>query len=228
LKEPFFNRLKAEKDLKHLLALTTSELNLVGRLQVSDVAFKELIKTPLQPLVNSSWIFLQIEGFDDYQICLYNSPAHPEFNPYDIEYLRNVVRDLKAIRTGLRKQALDIKTNKKYIDITKDLDRTIFIKGGGGGPYCTISFDSECRNTQTHRISLQNLQNHFSEDLLLRIHHSFLINPKQINFSQNPIVKLEGRSYKISMIDQADNTFFLPVSKKYYDRLKTTFPEWFI
>lgn len=219
--------LKQKGRYETLTDLVKEDIAVFTNLQESDDLYKLLKDLTNQPLQNSDWVLLQFEGFDEYAFCLYKKNSSLGFSQGEIEYFKNLIKEVKAVLGNLRNQSLELKSNSKYIEVAKDLNRTVYIKGGGGGPYVTAAFDSEEFQTQTHRISLQNLQTYFSEELLLRVHHSYLINPLLVNKDSKPCVYKEKRNYKIKMLDYSQQSFEIPVSNKYYDKLKSSHPEWF-
>ncbi|MDH5561029.1 MAG: LytTR family transcriptional regulator DNA-binding domain-containing protein [Deltaproteobacteria bacterium] len=113
--------------------------------------------------------------------------------------------------------------------VNKCLDNIIYINSES--PYCKIVCKhckfadnmSEKISTLRFRITIDCLQSYFCVDELLRVHRSFMINPKKIV----GISKKGNREYKILMPILGNDIEYIPVGRSYQTKLKAKLPNWF-
>ena len=107
--------------------------------------------------------------------------------------------------------------------IKKDLPNLFYVCAES--PYCHVYSDSEKSGVYKLRISIQALEEYFKEKDLLRVHRSYMVNPKKIM----SITKLKNNEHKILLIKQ--NAYvknpFIAIGRKYHDNVKTALPKLF-
>lgn len=107
--------------------------------------------------------------------------------------------------------------------IKKDLPQLYYIKAES--PYCYVYTDSEDKGVYKLRISIHALEEYFQEKDLLRVHRSYLINPKKVI----SVVNNKTSEYKILLMTQKTDAKnpLIAIGRKYHEAVKCALPKLF-
>ncbi len=97
------------------------------------------------------------------------------------------------------------------------IDRIFYIEAKS--PYCRIVFDAAGEKVLEIRVTLQQLEDYFPENVLLRVHRSFIINPERVLCIQK-----HNKRNQIWLKDSFNVTKSLPITHTYISRLKKFIP----
>ncbi|MCP4757045.1 MAG: response regulator transcription factor [Proteobacteria bacterium] len=159
-------------------------------------------------------VYVKIKEFEDYLIsCLIDS-ANPLARKIDIEYIKNMVKELKSIRNSPPDIVTDPKILESITLIKRKLDDILYVKSEP--PYCGVVCDSPDSDPILLRASIQNLELFFSDSELIRVHRSYLINPHKLV----SVDKKGVRDYVIRLRHHTGQTASIPVSRSYQAILK--------
>jgi CheY-like chemotaxis protein len=120
----------------------------------------------------------------------------------------------------------DTVPEEKLLDILyrikRDLLNIIYVKSDS--PYCKV-FSNHLKNKAYRmRITIQTLEDYFKERDLLRVHRSYLVNPKRI-LSVN---KQKNNEFKLLVQDSKGDIAMIPVGRSYQNRIKSALPGLFL
>ncbi|MGK5091215.1 LytTR family DNA-binding domain-containing protein [Deltaproteobacteria bacterium TL4] len=101
------------------------------------------------------------------------------------------------------------------------LDRILFICAES--PYCRVSFESQNNFELDLRVPIHMVVEHFKEDELLRVHRSYLVNPKRVLC----VDRKNPRDFEMWMKSGPRSTIQVPVGRSYVSKLRNTNPRWF-
>lgn len=103
-------------------------------------------------------------------------------------------------------------------NIKKDLNSIIYVKSDS--PYCKVYSTSIKGEPHKMRVTIQALEGYFKEKDLLRVHRSYLVNPKRI-LSMN---KQKNNELKMLVKDMEGEIAMIPIGRSFHDKLKTALP----
>ncbi len=103
-------------------------------------------------------------------------------------------------------------------EIKKDLGNIIYVKSDS--PYCRIFSKSINGESYKMRVAVQALEDYFKEKDLLRVHRSYLVNPKKI-LSVN---KQKNNELKMLVKDMVGEIALIPIGRSFHDKIKTALP----
>ena len=101
------------------------------------------------------------------------------------------------------------------------LDRIIYIQVEA--PYCRVFMDSKIKSEIDLRVTIHTLEEHFDEKDLLKIHRSYLVNPKKVLCAENRGV----RDYELLLKGSNHEKIALPIARSYAEKLRLHRPKWF-
>ena len=108
-----------------------------------------------------------------------------------------------------------------FYQIKMDLSDIIFIKSDS--PYCRVFVKSIKTEAYSVRITIQALEDYFKEKDLLRVHRSYLVNPKRIL----SINKQKNNELKLLLNDEQGEMAMVPIGRTMHRKLKSALPHIF-
>ena len=90
-------------------------------------------------------------------------------------------------------------------------------------PYCRIAFESQKDFELDLRLPIHSLVAHFKGDELLRVHRSYMVNPKKVLC----IDKKNPRDHEIWLKTGPKSTVQIPVGRSYVSKIRGLYPNWF-
>ncbi len=105
-----------------------------------------------------------------------------------------------------------------YFSIKKDLNNIIFVKSDS--PYCKFCSKSIKGESYKMRITIQALEDYFKEKDLLRVHRSYLVNPKRIL----SINRQKNNEMKLLVKDLGGEIAMIPIGRSFHDKLQNALP----
>ncbi len=122
---------------------------------------------------SGQWVSIRIRGMESHRIVLKSeSPLARE----NLEYVRNLIAQMRIIRRGINKFAFDPNLSKEIYAIGSMLHEIEYIQAAK--QYCIVYTE---RKSVELRLSLKEIILRFNEDQLLQVHRSYLVNPEQVN-----------------------------------------------
>ncbi|MBF0238242.1 MAG: LytTR family transcriptional regulator [SAR324 cluster bacterium] len=113
---------------------------------------------------------------------------------------------------------------KKLLAVNKIellLDRVLYIHVES--PYCRVVLDSKNNTEIDVRITLETLEHYFGEKALVKIHRSYLVNPKKVVCA----VRRGVRDYEIWLRNRTPQKVVLPLARSYLEKIQQKAPKWF-
>ena len=101
------------------------------------------------------------------------------------------------------------------------LERIVYIQSSGH--YSQIFMNAQQKNSMDLRVSINTVAKEFHSDQLLRIHRSYLINPKKVEYAE----KKASRNYILWLKDQYSNRIFLPIARSQIEKMMENHSVWF-
>lgn len=124
-----------------------------------------------------------------------------------------------------RKRPLNDIFDEKQLEIFYKIQRQIadvvYIKSDS--PYCHVICVGQYQKTDRLRIAIQALEAYFSGKKLVRVHRSYLVNPRKIL----SINRQKNNELKLIMVGADDERISIPVGRSYQQRLKAAIPSLF-
>jgi two-component system, sensor histidine kinase ChiS len=149
-----------------------------------------------------------IEDFEEYRICLFRSKLNGEFPESALQYLNNIIGEVHSIRSNILKLITNDFPHEAINTINCELDRIIFIKSIS--PFCEIVTDSRSQNLEVP-ITMQEIEMYFTDDILIRVHRQYFINPEKIQ----TIRKKNQKDYELIFTNTK-----VPIGRTYLKRFK--------
>lgn len=115
----------------------------------------------------------------------------------------------------------DDKLLSVFYKLKQDINNIVYVKSDS--PYCRIFSNSIKNEPYRLRATIQVIEDFFKGKDLIRVHRSYLINPKKI-LSVN---KQKNNEYKLLMKDSEGRIAMVPVGRSYHGRLKAALPHLF-
>ncbi len=119
----------------------------------------------------------------------------------------------------------DAVPEEKLLDILyrikRDLLNIIYVKSDS--PYCKVFSNHLKEKAYKIRVTIQALEDYFKERDLLRVHRSYLVNPKRI-LSVN---KQKNNEFKLLVQDTRGEIAMIPVGRSYHNKIKSSLPSLF-
>ncbi|MBF0349846.1 MAG: LytTR family transcriptional regulator [SAR324 cluster bacterium] len=101
------------------------------------------------------------------------------------------------------------------------IDRILYIYAES--PYCRIFFESQNDFEMDLRLPIHALVENFRPEELLRIHRSYVINPKKVLC----VDKKNPRDYEVWLKNGPKNTAQIPLGRSYMPDVQKRYPKWF-
>lgn len=191
----------------------------------------ELLPTEQNPIVleNMDPAHWQINGtkagsllyfqWDEFQFFLFREPNIRGFTSQDLEYIKTFLNEIRIVRKNIHAVIFQTEPEllEKLIQIRVQINQIMYLTISK--PNTEVVFTDPAK-TLALRLSLQNIEIFFEEDTFLRVHRSYLLNPKYIKKIIRDSKVLSGYKIKIS-----DNQ--IPIGKTYLPALMKKYPQWF-
>ena len=120
----------------------------------------------------TQWVAIQVRGMERYRIVV--KPDTPPARE-NLEYVRNLITQVRIIRRGITRFSFDPNLSKEIYTIGSMLQRIVYIQAAK--QYCIVYTENE---TVELRLSLKEISLRFTDDQLLQVHRSYLVNPKHV------------------------------------------------
>ncbi len=119
----------------------------------------------------------------------------------------------------------EVVLEEKMLDILyrirKDLNSIVYVKSDS--PYCKVFSNSLKDGSYKIRVKIQALENYFKEKNLIRVHRSYLVNPKRIL----SINRQKNNEYKMLLKDIEGEIAMIPIGRSYQTKVKNAIPNLF-
>ncbi|MFH2129266.1 MAG: response regulator transcription factor [bacterium] len=143
--------------------------------------------------------------------------------PFEIDELLAKIKVFTRLRhdddkNKLFNELFDEKQLEIFYKIQRKIADVIYIRSES--PYCHVISAGNKQSTERLRVTIQALENFFNGKKLIRVHRSYLVNPKKIisvNRQKNNEFKIMLKSYKNGLIS-------IPVGRSYHQKLKNLIP----
>ena len=113
------------------------------------------------------------------------------------------------------------KPGSALVRIASMLDRILYIQADS--PYSIVVLDAREEETIKFRIAFARLEACFSEDSLLRVHRSYLVNPNRVM----EVTKKSERDHEVLLKDYRNETLRLPVGRGQIRQIRERYSDWF-
>ena len=142
--------------------------------------------------------------------------------PFEVDVLLAKIKVFSKLRHEDRGRLLDDIFDGKQLEIFYKIQRKIndvaYIKSDS--PYCYV-ISAGIKNHQDRlRVTIQALDNYFNGKNLVRVHRSYLVNPKKIT----SVNRQKNNEFKIVLTGSKDNLISIPVGRSYHSKLKNLIP----
>jgi two-component system, sensor histidine kinase LadS len=201
-------------DLKVFNHLESAEGN------AKTIGFKGFLSA-IHGLAGHHAICLRMAEIDDYQLVAFRQPEQTPFCELDAEYVELVLQTVTASRKSVQALMNQRDLIEAIYRVQLHLPHVLFIRTKS--PFCEIYFDGNRRDSEIVRIPLQTLDLFFSNDVLVRVHRSCIVNA-------NRVVNIRKRNHHdhvVNLKTATGKTTLQSVGRVYLPRLRKTHPQWF-
>jgi len=154
----------------------------------------------------SHLLLWRIQGLEEYSLLLCRKYDFPEFDTADLTYLQHIARQITTQLNSPQKASSKPHIIKAINSILKHKNALVYVEADT--PYCHVYLNNG-RKLPLLRIGLNKLNQYFDNKQLLRIHRSYLVNPKCIHS-----IEKHNRDLKLNVM-YGDKTVTLPVGRNY-------------
>ncbi len=143
----------------------------------------------------------RFDGFEEYRLIFNRRAEAPSFREADNEYIRSIIDIIKLSRNNIQQLLKEPNILYALYKIQSLLEDILYIEIKS--PYCYVhlEFDSPLEL----KISMTMIQRFFHDNMLMKTHRSYLVNPKKI-------MRLNGVGQKTSGI-VLKNEKIIPISR---------------
>ena len=163
---------------------------------------------------SSTILSVTVSGFEEYRLLFYKKLAGAQFSKLDREYIQNLINRIKDSRYQFEEISKDPNLLVSLFKIQSSVPSVLYIRTKS--PYCYV-YRKNREQPDVHRISIKLLQRFFSEDNLLKIQRSYLVNPDRVT-----ALKKTGKDDMAVMLDSGS---LLPVSRSLITKIQSRFPD---
>lgn len=163
---------------------------------------------------NHHLILIRVNGLEAYSICLVREKHRRIFNSANIEYIRNIVQEITAMRKNIQAFVADDKFLPSINQIKLLLKKVLFIQAQA--PYCLIVLDTPDLEEIEFRLTLQNLVTYFGAQVLFQVHRSYLVNPNKLDV----VRRKPNSTYEVVLKDSHNRETPIPVGRLYIDKAR--------
>ena len=136
--------------------------------------------------------------------------------------------EIKTLQGSSEQLTSNIRLIHSLVEFATFAADTIYVKGGNSSPYCFLLLDKKLDNMASFRIGLKALETYYPDDLLLRVHHSYLINPSKVVTFKKPVQSRGVRDIEILLATGEGLEIKVPISRRYHQKLREFSPQWFV
>lgn len=154
----------------------------------------------------SHLLLWRIQGLDNYRILLRRQYDLPVFDTNDITYLQHIARQITTQLDSPQKASSKPHIIEAINSILQHKNALVYVEADT--PYCHVYLD-DGRKLPLLRIGMNKLNQYFDNKQLLRIHRSYLVNPKCIHS-----IEKHNRDLKLKVM-HGQKTVTLPVGRNY-------------
>ena len=188
--------------------------------------------TPFTPhgSVEHGWLMkIRTTYLDDYCFLLYRDSTMGAYTRADREFAQSALKEAVLVKNNIQNFILDESVLKKYLYLNSRIDDIYFIMADR--QYCSVLFEGQ-RTLTDFDWSLGDIETYFDEEKLLRVHRSFMVNPKKSIQAK----KEKGRRdftlsftlpYMAEIIENLDNFQGIKLSRAKERMCKKRFSNWF-
>lgn len=146
--------------------------------------------------------------------------------PFEVDELLAKIKVFSRLqhqndRNRLMNDIFDEKQLSILYKVKAIVSDVVYVKSDS--PYCNIISIGKQRQQDRLRVTIQALDDFFSGKTLVRVHRSYLVNPKKI-ISVN---RQKNNEFKIMLKGFRNEHISIPVGRSYHERLKTLIPSLF-
>ncbi|MCP4023203.1 MAG: response regulator [Desulfobacteraceae bacterium] len=179
---------------------------------------------------DNGWIMkLRTAYLENYSFLLYRDNAMGAFNRADKEFSQTVLQEVTSVKSNIQNFIQDELVLKKYLDLSARIEEIYFIQADR--QFSRILFEGE-RTLIDFDWSLGDIETYFDEKKLLRVHRSFIINPKK---SIQARKEKGSRDFSLlftiphvaDIMENLDDFQGIKLSRTKEKMCKTTYPHWF-
>ena len=200
-----------------------SEIIIINSIQEDDQIHKFYLKHQSNiDIQGGHLVFIKPPSCQENLIGFFRSKERMPFNELDIEFLSNVLEQIRTIEKNIQTMLSNQLVQVLPI-IQPNLSKISYISSAS--PDCSIYFENEAKPHEV-KILISSLDLYFSDESLLRIHRSYLINPKKIVSIKNQYVGNKRYRHEV-VIRHKMRHVTLRVGDSYVQKLKKTLPQFF-
>ncbi len=115
----------------------------------------------------------------------------------------------------------DEKQLEIFYKIQRKIADVVYIKSDS--PYCNVISVGKSRKTDHLRVTIQALDAYFNGKKLVRVHRSYLVNPKKID----SVNRQKNNELKIMLTGFRNSLISIPVGRSYHQKLRNLLPSLF-
>lgn len=146
--------------------------------------------------------------------------------PFEVDELLAKIRVFSRLqhqddRNKLINDIFDEKQLEIFYKVQRKLADVVYIKSDS--PYCNVISAGKQREKDRLRVTIQALDDYFGGKKLVRVHRSYLVNPKKI-ISVN---RQKNNEFKIMLKGYGNGPIAIPVGRSYHSKLKVLIPSLF-
>jgi two-component system sensor histidine kinase ChiS len=221
-KYDFLSQLPDLSILQPYLSETDEQIIIINSIKPEEPIQRYFIQQCGIDLQRAHLAYLQPNGSRENTICLFRTNDRMPFSELDREYMLNMLDQLQIIENNIQTMLSD-ELVAVLPEIQPNLARITHITAAS--PYCSVFLENEPIAREV-RITLSSLDLYFSDELLLRIHRSHLINPHKLIGIQKRLVG--NRKYKYdAVVGYKDRLFSLRIGDNYLTKMKRYFSHFF-
>ncbi len=153
----------------------------------------------------------QFDGFEEYRLIFKRCADAPSFREADNEYIRSIIDIIKISRNNIQQFLKEPNIIYALYKIQSLLDEILYIEIKS--PYCYVHLDFD--TPLELKISMNMIQRFFHEDMLMKTHRSYLINPKKV-------IRLYDNGQKTSGV-VLKNEKVIPISRSLSKKIKNRY-----
>ena len=168
-------------------------------------------------------VFIKPPSCQGNLIGFFRSKERMPFNDLDIEFLSNVLEQIRMIEKNIQTMLSNQMVQVLPI-VQPNLSKITYISSAS--PFCSIYLENEAKPHEA-KILISSLDLYFNDEFLLRIHRSYLINPKKIVSIKNQYVGNKRYRHEV-VIRHKMRHVTLRVGASYVEKLKKTLPQFFL
>lgn len=218
----FLNHRPDAKILKSYEMSEEREILIVNSLDNDDALLMNYQTVDPALLKGTHFAFIRLANIPGYLICLFRKKERLPFSAIDQEYISTMINQINTTEGNIQKM-LSKDLIKVLPEIQPNLGRITHISKES--PYCLVYYENRSEPVDV-RISLSSIDLYFSDQYLLRVHKSHLINPQKIMLIKKVTVGTRRYGYDI-IVGTNKNQYRIRIGGSYVAMVKRIFPDYF-